>query len=220
MAFLDNMDKKLSQFGQGALKKTKDVSESVRLSGAIREEENKQVEIYKQIGEYFYQNYAEQADEQLKVLCDAVAKSKETVLQYKEQIKVLKGITYCTNCNAEIPMNSMFCNNCGTRVVQAAPAAPVHMGPTCPTCQAPIESGQLFCTNCGSRIPEPQPVEEPVVFESPVVQEESVEEAPVAWENMEVQVEEESAPAVPTCPGCGSEVEPNQAFCTNCGTRL
>lgn len=229
MAFLDNMDRKLSQFGQGALKKTKDVSESVRLTGAIREEENKQIEIYKQIGEYFYQNYADQADAQLKAWCDAVTRSKETVMQYKEHIQVLKGVTYCTNCNAEIPMNSMFCNNCGTRVVQAAPKAPVHTGPICPNCQAPVEVGQMFCINCGSKLPAQQPVQEPVVEEVPVVEEpvaawedEIVKPELDSWETMpmEAPVEEPEVPAEPTCPNCGSVVNEGQAFCTNCGTRL
>ncbi|MBO5460580.1 MAG: zinc-ribbon domain-containing protein [Ruminococcus sp.] len=225
MAFLDNMDRKLSQFGQGAIKKTKDVSESVRLSGAVREEEAKQSEIYKQIGEYFYQNCADQADDQMKAWCDAVTRSKEIVAQYKEQIRILKGVTYCTNCNAEIPMNSMFCNNCGARVAQPAPA--VHTGPVCPNCQAPVETGQLFCTNCGTRIPEPQPVQAPVVEEAPVAETVSaveevpvMEEASVAWENMEVTVEEPVVPAIPTCPNCGAEVGEGQAFCTSCGTRL
>lgn len=245
MAFLDNMDKKLSQLGQGAIKKTKDVSESVRLSGAIREEENKQVEIYKQIGEYFYQNYAEQADDQLKAWCDAVTRSKETVAQYKEHIRVLKGVTYCTNCNAEIPMNSVFCNNCGTRVVQAAPVQTAPVGPVCPSCHAPVTEGQLFCVNCGNRLPVQQevqaaPVEETPAAEAPaeewrsdIITESNVwetEEIPAesvnVWEaEAEVPVQEENwveqtVEAAPGCPVCGSEVAPGQAFCTSCGTRL
>ena len=44
MAFLDNMDKTLSHLGQSAIKNTKDMSETVRLSSLIREEEEKQTE--------------------------------------------------------------------------------------------------------------------------------------------------------------------------------
>ena len=44
MAFLDDVDRTLSQLGQSALKKTKNMSETMRLSGAIREEEEKQKE--------------------------------------------------------------------------------------------------------------------------------------------------------------------------------
>lgn len=138
MAFLNDFDKKLAQFGQGALKKTKDVSESVRISGAIKEEENWQTELFRKMGEYFYRNCAEQASGEMKEWCEAVQRSRANVLQYQEQLRVLKGVNYCPNCNAEVPANAAFCNNCGTRIVVPQPAAP-----------AP-QAGGRCCTSCGA----------------------------------------------------------------------
>ncbi|MEE1086115.1 MAG: zinc-ribbon domain-containing protein [Schaedlerella sp.] len=232
MAFFNDMDKKLSQLSQGAVKKTKDVSESMRLSAAIKEEENKQTGLYKQIGEYFYQNYAVQAEGQLKELCDAVTKSQETAAQYKDQINTLKGMIYCTNCNAAIPSNSLFCNNCGTRVVQPVPVKPTPTGASCPGCGAPVDGVQLFCVNCGMKLPEQQSVAEPAQVVEEVLETEKavgVEEVidaqeeviPVvdSWE-MEIQIEEPVVEAAPFCPACGAAVNSGQMFCTSCGIKL
>lgn len=152
MAILDNLDKKISQFGQDALQKTKNVSESVRITSAMKEEENKQMEIFRQMGSYYYRTYADQAEGQMKAWCDSVEESQEVIRQYQEQLKVLKGVTYCPNCNAEVPLTSAFCSNCGAKMVSQVSAAPVPEGNACPACGSPVEEGQLFCTNCGTRL--------------------------------------------------------------------
>lgn len=49
MAFLDDVDKTFSNLGRNVLKKAKDVSDSARLSGIIREEEEKQKALFVRI---------------------------------------------------------------------------------------------------------------------------------------------------------------------------
>lgn len=190
MAFLNNLDKKLSEIGQGALKKTRDVSDTVKISGAIKDEESKQMEIFRQMGAYYYHTYSNQADGQMKAWCDAINASQALIKQYQEQLTILKGVAFCPNCNAEVPLTSAFCSNCGAKMVPQTSAAPVHSGRVCPGCGTPASEGQMFCTNCGTRIPAVS-----AAMPEPVVQE------------------------VRRCRSCGSELAEGQLYCTNCGSK-
>ena len=50
MAMFDDVDKKLSGWFNAGAEKAKGMSETLRLSNAIREEETKQAELYRQMG--------------------------------------------------------------------------------------------------------------------------------------------------------------------------
>ena len=83
MAFFDEMDRKLSQFGQSVSNKSREVSEGMRLSSAIKAEEEKQNNLYREVGKYYFENCAANAEGQLKVLCDQIVASMELTSQYK-----------------------------------------------------------------------------------------------------------------------------------------
>ena len=61
MAFFDEMDRKLSQFGQSVSNKSREVSEGMRLSSAIKAEEEKQNNLYREVGKYYFENCAANA---------------------------------------------------------------------------------------------------------------------------------------------------------------
>ena len=196
MAFFDEMDRKLSQFGQSVSNKSREVSEGMRLSSAIKAEEEKQNNLYREVGKYYFENCAANAEGQLKVLCDQIVASMELTSQYKQQQNVLKGMVSCPNCGAQISANSGFCNVCGSKIEkQVSPAPQPGAGKICPKCQKTVEADALFCTFCGNQF-EAQP-------------------AAPAYE--EVHIPEVT---VPTCVKCGAVLEEGQKFCTVCGTKV
>ena len=244
MAFFDEMDRKLSQFGQSVSNKSREVSEGMRLSSAIKAEEEKQNNLYREVGKYYFENCAANAEGQLKVLCDQIVASMELTSQYKQQQNVLKGMVSCPNCGAQISANSGFCNVCGSKIEkQVSPAPQPGAGKICPKCQKTVEADALFCTFCGNQF-EAQPAapayEEPAApaYEEPAAPayEESAapayEEpaAPVYEEPAAPVYEEPAAPAyeevhipevtVPICVKCGAVLEEGQKFCTVCGTKV
>ena len=157
MAFFDEMDRKLSQFGQSVSNKSREVSEGMRLSSAIKAEEEKQNNLYREVGKYYFENCAANAEGQLKVLCDQIVASMELTSQYKQQQNVLKGMVSCPNCGAQISANSGFCNVCGSKIEkQVSPAPQPGAGKICPKCQKTVEADALFCTFCGNQF-EAQP---------------------------------------------------------------
>jgi predicted nucleic acid-binding Zn ribbon protein len=119
----------------------------------------------------------------------------------------------CPNCGNQTGEGAVFCDQCGTRLPQPEAAAPVAApGPAggtviCPACGAGNVPGEAFCDFCGSPLQAPEPVVEAVAQAEPV---------PAA-------IEAVAAPAVagqPTCPVCGAAVQPDEAFCSNCGASL
>ena len=208
MAFFDEMDRKLSQFGQSVSNKSREVSEGMRLSSAIKAEEEKQNNLYREVGKYYFENCAANAEGQLKVLCDQIVASMELTSQYKQQQNVLKGMVSCPNCGAQISANSGFCNVCGSKIEkQVSPAPQPGAGKICPKCQKTVEADALFCTFCGNQF-EAQPAapayEEPAApaYEEPATPANEEPAAPAYEEPAAPAYEEPAAPAYeePTAP--------------------
>lgn len=158
MAFYDNLDEKVARLGRELVRRTKGVCKSARLSRIIREEERKQDEIFRQMGEYYYQMHGSEAEGQLKVWCDAVWNNKMMVIQYQGQKRLVKGATYCPNCGREVPQHSKYCNHCGARMmatpeIQTEAIAP-FAAKVCQICGAAVGEHDIFCPNCGGRLPE------------------------------------------------------------------
>ena len=193
MAFFDEMDRKLSQFGQSVSNKSREVSEGMRLSSAIKAEEEKQNNLYREVGKYYFENCAANAEGQLKVLCDQIVASMELTSQYKQQQNVLKGMVSCPNCGAQISANSGFCNVCGSKIEkQVSPAPQPGAGKICPKCQKTVEADALFCTFCGNQF-EAQPAAP--AYEEPAAPAYEEPAAPVYEEPAAPAYEESAAPA-------------------------
>lgn len=111
MAMFDDVDKKLSGWFNAGAEKAKGMSETLRLSNAIREEETKQAELYRQMGKYFYDYFAVAAEGKMKEWCDGVKASQQQVQVYKEQIQTLKGTVSCPNCGPRflLVLHSAMC---------------------------------------------------------------------------------------------------------------
>ena len=191
MAMFDDVDKKLSGWFNAGAEKAKGMSETLRLSNAIREEETKQAELYRQMGKYFYDYFAVAAEGKMKEWCDGIKASQQQVQVYKEQIQTLKGTVSCPNCGAEVSSGSAFCNVCGTKIEHKVPKA--SAGRICPVCGASVPESAAFCTSCGTKIP--------------AVMEEAKSAPAVSTEKKR-------------CTNCGNELEDGQMFCTVCGTKV
>jgi predicted amidophosphoribosyltransferase len=134
----------------------------------------------------------------------------------------------CPNCGNQAGEGAVFCDQCGARLPQpqaeTPAAAPAGGAVICPSCGAGNVPGEAFCDFCGSPLEAPEPaVEQAVPTEEAAPELVAPEEmAPEeAAPEVPVVVEPPAAPpAGPTCPACGEEVQPGEAFCANCGASL
>ena len=189
MAFFDNMDEKISNLINTGAGKAKDMSDSLKISSAIKDEQRKQEDLYKQIGQYYYDNFYDEAEGQLRVLCTGVKASKVQILQYQDQLNKLKGAVTCPGCGAQVPANAGFCSVCGMKMVPQNTVLSSQIGRKCPSCGSMVDKEAMFCTSCGKRMPKEQ-VDEPDV---------SKEMCPVCG----AAVETDQA----FCTNCGSVIE-------------
>ena len=88
----EDMDKKISGWINAGTEKAKGMSESLRLTGVIKDEENKQAEFYKMLGKYFYESHREIADGAAVQWCNEIDMSKQRVEQYQEELQTVKGV--------------------------------------------------------------------------------------------------------------------------------
>ncbi len=150
-----------------------------------------------------------------------------------------EGAIFCDQCGTRLTQPEA--------AVPAPAPAPAGGAVICPSCGAGNVPGEAFCDFCGSPLQAPEPtVEEPAqeveaapeeqavpdaeaVAEPPTVTEEAVAPAePAAPEPAAappaVAEQPAAVPAVAldkaTCPACGEEVQPDEAFCANCGASL
>jgi predicted amidophosphoribosyltransferase len=131
----------------------------------------------------------------------------------------------CPNCGNQTGEGAVFCDQCGTRlpapeaaVSEPAPA-PAAGSVICPACGAGNVPGEAFCDYCGSPLEAPVPTAEVVPELEPVSSEAELEIVPAPAPPVEESAPSE-AEAKLTCPACGAEVSPDEAFCANCGASL
>lgn len=153
MAFFEDIGKKVSQTGQGAIKKTKVLAETARLNAQIAVEKRTVAGLFAQIGERYYELYGVSPDEKLTELVSAVNEAKIKIRDLEDQIKALRGPEVCESCGAALSTGALFCAVCGARVPQAqeTPEEDVLSARVCPGCIRQLPEGAQFCPFCGQK---------------------------------------------------------------------
>lgn len=193
MAFLDDLGKKISKTGQSALQKTKDMAEVAKYNSMISDEEKNINNNYYQIGKLYISLHSSDVEEEFKGMIASVRNSESKIADYREQIKLIKGVVRCENCGSEVSINSAFCNSCGAPMPKRVPEETIDSNLIkCEKCGKYVKKGMRFCTSCGS--PMPREATEPV-------------------SKPEMQIRK--------CPKCGlTTTDAETLFCNSCGTRL
>lgn len=61
----------------------------------------------------------------------------------------------CTNCGSELPPNSKFCEQCGTKVkAEETTGKNYQVTKRCKVCGAELKPGFMFCGRCGAPVRE------------------------------------------------------------------
>ncbi len=138
----------------------------------------------------------------------------------------------CPNCGNQAGEGAVFCDQCGARL--PVPDVSVEQGSVpaaasviCPACGAGNVPGEAYCDFCGSPLEQPMPEAKAELIEAPEteVQPDSEEEvgAEASAPEEPLATAEPVGPAEggpPTCPACGAEIQPDEAYCPDCGASL
>lgn len=155
MAFFDQLGAKLTQTSSTAVQKTRDMAETMKLSGQISEKEKQVNQLYQEIGRIYYQNFADRDVELFRGPVSEIRSIEAELANMRETVRQLKGVQVCPTCGRELPAGTVFCSGCGTKLPEAPAAPEAEGGTACPVCGTVMPEGTAFCTNCGTKLPQP-----------------------------------------------------------------
>lgn len=155
MAFFDELGKKISSVGQGAIEKTKNATSSAKINSSISEENKLITECFKQIGELYYRNYKTSENPDIQHQIDLIIHAEQNIENHQRQLLEIRGVTICPICDREIPIGASFCSNCGYKMPETVNNTQTEKhGFNCPKCNAITNENLNFCTNCGAKLHE------------------------------------------------------------------
>lgn len=203
MGFLDGLDQTITGWGQNALKKTRDMTDTVKIQSTISNLENRKKDAFTELGKMFYETFktygGNPSEDELHMI-EVIDQIEQQIDQYSKQLQRVKGVSICPNCHSEIPANSMFCSSCGFKIpVRTENYQGARKSLFCQNCGAALGQGQMFCTNCGTRV-------------------ETGNEDTVQKNSYTVEANYQSVQKTSFCQNCGAVLGSGQVFCTNCGT--
>lgn len=177
MSILNDLDNKLTQIGNSAAQKAREVMGNAGTSNTIHGEEQKIKQCYAQIGRQFAQQLSASAipAEYEALYTKILSLEKEIADLEADPQPMPQGsiADVCENCGAQLHEGQEFCINCGTKrrkrsgfenmevaeKTELITPAPTQRGVSamaeqraCPACGAEIENGQRFCISCGNQL--------------------------------------------------------------------
>lgn len=120
MNILNDLSKRLTELGNGALSKTKDIADVAKLSLSIAEEERNLQTLYQEIGKIYVENHAGDFEEIFVEQMTGILEIKAKIEEYEAKKKEIKKVSTCPVCGAKIPQDANFCANCGAEAPKPA----------------------------------------------------------------------------------------------------
>jgi len=146
MDFLNGLGKKISQTGQNAVQKTKDIAEIARLNSLITTEEEKIGQAYFEVGKQYVEMFGTTPIDEFASMVNSIRESEKYVDILRQQIQDIKGLLRCEKCGTELVKGALFCSSCGF----AVPNLPNEDVVECSNCKSIVKSEMKFCTSCGN----------------------------------------------------------------------
>lgn len=154
MDFFNKLGDSIQSVGKEVTKKTKDLSGTVSLNAQIKESENQLSQVYRIIGEKYYNLCKEEAKSRYPEETDEIVKIQNKLAEDREKLRNLKGLKLCSNCGAEIEKGVLHCPMCGTEQqrTQTVEQEVQSQQSFCPVCGEPVLAGAKFCGKCGAKL--------------------------------------------------------------------
>lgn len=154
MGYFDGLRERLTNTGQSAIQKTRNLAGENKLNQEIRELQDRNREAFEALGRLYYDRYSDvNQDEDIGHIIEVINENYFLIERKLDEINALKGMIMCPNCGASVPAEDTFCTNCGTRL----PGQPQQDDGDldlrqCPFCGARIEEDARFCSECGGKV--------------------------------------------------------------------
>ena len=118
MGFLDDAINKTKEVLDVAYKKTEEVVTTEKQKFNVASLKSKREKDFADLGKIYFELIKQdtQLDDATRNLVDAIIEKNEEIARLNEDIQNTKNKRVCPNCNANIQINSTYCNNCGQKL--------------------------------------------------------------------------------------------------------
>lgn len=116
MAFFEDLGKKLTQVGEAAAEKTKDVAEFTKAKAKVLDVSGKLDKAYIAMAKKYLELHPANEEEGMKQVVDAVYALEDQLKELERQLQDLKGVKKCESCGAECETDAAFCSACGAEL--------------------------------------------------------------------------------------------------------
>ena len=118
MSFIDDAINKTKEVFDVACKKTDEVVTTQKQKFSIASLESKREKDFADLGRIYFELAKNSTDltGEARNLVDAISEKNEEIARLNQDIQNTKNKRICPNCNANIDVNSVYCNNCGAKL--------------------------------------------------------------------------------------------------------
>ena len=118
MGFLDDAINKTKEVFDVACQKTSEVVSVEKQKYNISALKSKREKDYADLGKIYFEQIKDSTDlsDEVRNLVDAIAEKNDEIARLNEDIQNTKNKRVCPSCNANIDINSVYCNNCGAKL--------------------------------------------------------------------------------------------------------
>ena len=118
MGFLDEAISKTKEVFDIACEKTSEVVTIEKQKFSIASLKSKREKDFADLGRIFYENIKDSSDleDNIRNLVDAISEKNEEIVRLNQDIQNIKNKRVCPNCNANVDINSTYCNACGEKL--------------------------------------------------------------------------------------------------------
>ena len=118
MSFIDDAINKTKEVFDVACKKTDEVVTTQKQKFSIASLESKREKDFADLGRIYFELAKNSNDltDEARNLVDAISEKNAEIARLNQDIQNTKNKRICPNCNANIDVNSVYCNNCGAKL--------------------------------------------------------------------------------------------------------
>lgn len=118
MGFLDDAINKTKEVFDVACKKTDEVVTVEKQKFNIASLKSKREKDYADLGKIYFELVKDSTDlsDETRNLVDAISEKNEEIARLNADIQNIKNKRVCPKCNANVDINSSYCNSCGEKL--------------------------------------------------------------------------------------------------------
>ena len=117
---IEALSKKIKKFGMDTMTEVQKMNEIRQLTSRVNEEKKKINAVYAEMGKKLYELYKEVPFEGFEAEFQSIEEKFTLIDLLQDQIRGVKGVVLCENCNTEVNAGERFCSNCGNRMPEVA----------------------------------------------------------------------------------------------------